>query len=150
MAKGVPDREAILRGLVYGGGTVESIARARRLRVAEVARIVDKEAARRLSGEELRRGLYVETMRLEALLRRHFAAAMQGDTISAALYVKTSERLSSMIGTNAPIGHAVHVINSSEPVEQVSSTRKLLEAIRRLRGEAEKPDGNEELPPKPN
>jgi hypothetical protein len=151
MAKGGPDREAILRDFVYGGQSVESIARSRRLTVAEVTRIVDEEAARRMSGEELRRGLYVEAVRLEALLRRHFAAAMEGDTISAALYVKTSERLSSMIGTNAPIGHAVHVIHSSaKPVEQGTSTQRMLEAIRRLRNEPEPEDEQEPLEDKLN
>jgi hypothetical protein len=145
MAK-VPDREAILRNLVFGGQSIERIARARRLTVAAVTRIVDEEAARALNAAALRRGLYVETVRLEALLKKHFAAAMEGDTVSAALYVKTSERLNSMLGTNAPIGHAVHVINSSETVEQPSNTVRLLQAIRRLKGEPDdEPPGEDKL-----
>jgi hypothetical protein len=140
------DRTSILRDLVYGE-TRESIARTRGLSTSD---ILDEEAARQLGAEELRRGLCLEKLRLEALLRTHFARAMEGDTVCAALYVKTSERLNSMLGTNAPIGHAVTLIHSAaEPVEQETSTRKMLRALRRLRGEPEEdePPGEDQGPP---
>ena len=88
MADDDRDRVSILRDLVYGE-SVESIARARGLMIAEVERILDEEAARQLGARELRRGMCLEKMRLEALLRKHFAAAIEGDTTCAVLYVKT-------------------------------------------------------------
>jgi hypothetical protein len=133
-----PER-AILHDYVLRGKTIESIARARRLDVAEVKRIIDTEAAAALSGEGLRRDLYVEHTRLQALLRKHFDAAMEGDTVAAALYVKTSERLASMTGTNAPHGHAVMVIHATapRPEDEVTNTQRMLEAVRALRQQAD-------------
>jgi hypothetical protein len=50
-----------------------------------------------------------------------------------------------MIGLNAPTGHYVSISSTLEPTnERQTSTVRMLEAIRRLRGEAE-PDDDDTL-----
>jgi len=149
MANKVRDPETIIFDRVYGK-SVEAIARARRLSVAAVEAILDREAEKALGARELRRLLFVEARRIEALKQLLWNKAMEGDNASAAIFAKLSERLATMVGLNAPVGHYVQISSTLEPaVEQGTSTQRMLEAIRRLRNE---PDDDQDDPPddKPN
>src|SRR5215471_1788768 len=129
------DGEAIILDRVHGK-SVEAIARERGLSVPAVERILDAEAERALGAHELRRMLFVEARRIEALKQLLWDKAMAGDNASAAVFAKLSERLASMIGLNAPSGHYVSISSTLEPaVERGTSTTRMLEAIKRLRGE---------------
>jgi hypothetical protein len=82
-------------------------------------------------GGQLRRELMLEVTRLNALAEKHYRKAMaaDGDVASGALYVKISERKSTMLGLNAPAAHAVQIIHREERTEclhQLASSRLLL------------------------
>ena len=131
------DEDAILREVVIGK-TVREVARARGLTVPEVNRVLDLAAARRFSGEGVRRALLRETERLEILTQQLWDQAVRDhDLHAAAVCIKASERLASLTGMNHPLGHIVTVSSTLEPVEQASSTQRMLEAIRLLRSEHE-------------
>jgi hypothetical protein len=139
------DGEAIILERV-NGKSVRDIARERGMTQAAIEAIIDRAAEEALSARALRRLLHVEACRLEAIKSVLFEKAMAGENAAAAIYIKASERLSSMIGINSPQGHYVTISSTIEPAEQPSNTVRMLEAIRRLKGEAEKPD-DEESPP---
>jgi hypothetical protein len=107
--------------------------------VAEVRKIIDQEAALAFSGEQLRREWLLEARRLRELGQKYFARAMTDDDINcAAIFIKASERLATLTGMNAPIGHAVQVIH---PPAAQTSTEQIRAAIDRIRGERlPKPD----------
>ena len=81
--------------------------------------------------------LYLEAQRLDLLKQRVWVLAMRdGNLPAASVYVKASERLASLVGMNAPLGHVVNVIGAApEPEQTQSSTHRLLETIRLLRAE---------------
>jgi hypothetical protein len=89
-------------------------------------------------GEQLRRELRLEVTRLNALAEKYYGKAMagDGDVNSGALYVKLSERKATLLGLNAPIGHAVQVIHSTAPIRQQTSTDLLRAAIDRIRNKS--------------
>ena len=132
------DGEAIILDRV-NGKSVREIAADRGLTVAAVTTILDQEAERALSASELRRMLHLEACRLEAIKQVLFEKAMAGENAAASIYCKLSERLSSMIGINAPQGHYVTISSAIESAEKPSNTFKMLEAIRRLRNEPDDP-----------
>jgi len=130
------DSAAILRQAIEGKSAQE-IATQRGLTLAEVNRALDVEAARMLGGEGTRRAIAAEAGRLDRLKQRLYETYMQtGDTNSASLYVKASERLASMLGWNHPAGHVVSVIgNLQEPQDNKTNTQRMLEAVRALKAE---------------
>jgi hypothetical protein len=110
-----PDHDAIIHEAVHGCA-LRDIARSHDLTVAEVRKIIDEEAALAFSGEQLRREWLLEARRLRELGQKYFSRAMTGDdTNSAAIFIKASERLATLTGMNAPIGHAVQVIHATAP-----------------------------------
>src|SRR5215472_17234611 len=141
---GDSDGEAIISDRV-NGKSVRDIARERSLSVAAVEAILDQEAERALGAPELRRMLYLEVCRLEAIKSVLFEKAMAGENAAAAIYVKLSERMASMIGINAPQGHYVQIGSTIEPVERPSNTVLMLQRIRELKAQSanEKPDDDE-------
>jgi hypothetical protein len=73
---------------------------------AAVEAILDQEAERALGARELRRLLHLEAYRIETIKQVLFEKAIAGENAAAAIYIKASERLSSMIGINSPQGHS--------------------------------------------
>ena len=132
MTSALPDAAQIVQAVAFGQ-PVRDVAAAHGLTEAEVRDTIGQEAARCFDGEQLRRELLLETQRLEALGRKYFVAGMRGDLNAAALYCKISERKATLIGLNAPIGHAVQLIHATAPPEQMSSTERLREAVDRIR-----------------
>jgi len=53
------------------------------------------------------------------------------DVASGVLMVKIAERRATLLGLNAPLGHAVHVVQHP-PVHQPTSTDKIEAALNRL------------------
>jgi len=114
--------------LVANGMPLRDAATAHDLTVAEARTMIDEEAARCFSGDELRRQWLLEAHRLRELGQKYFAKAM-GDGAEAAnsavIFIKASERLATLTGMNAPIGHAVQVIHREAPPQPKTSTEKL-------------------------
>jgi hypothetical protein len=71
---------------------VRAIVRAHGLSVTEVDAIIDRRAAEMFAGDKLRRKMFIEDARLEALGELHYQRGKDGDVASGALYVKISER----------------------------------------------------------
>jgi hypothetical protein len=74
-----------------------------------------------------------------------------GSLLSTEAFRRAAERRATLLGMNAPQGHAVQIIQH-EPAEAETSTDKIAAAIARIRGKSlpkpDEPDDPE--PPKPN
>ena len=145
-----PDDEsaAILREATVGK-PLREIAKARGMLQSEVARIIDLAAQNMFSGKGTRREVLLEAQRLGYMKQRLWERYMRdGDTPSPALYIKASERLSSMLGWNHPLGHVVQITGHLEqPHDDRTMTARTLEAVRRLRGEYEAEQQSKDEPP---
>src|SRR5215468_5954926 len=88
-------------------------------------------------GGQLRRELMLEVARLNGLAAKFFEKAMNGDgdVASGTLYVKISERKSTLLGLNAPQSQAVQVIHEEQRPRQLTSTERARQAIDQLRDE---------------
>ena len=63
---------------------------------------------------------------------------------SAIIFIKASERVATLTGMNASIGHAVQVIHQAAPVVQQTSTQEIAAVLDELTGSgprAEDPSG---------
>lgn len=142
-----PDHDAIIHEAVHGRA-LRDIARSHDLTVAEVRKIIDQEAALAFSGEQLRREWLLEARRLRELGQKYFGRAMTDDDINcAAIFIKASERLATLTGMNAPIGHAVQLIHATAPPAAQTSTEQIRAAIDRIRGkQLPKPDEPDDDP----
>lgn len=90
----------------------------------------------------------LEASRLDELKSHVWSIAMSDDPAAlhaAATYAKLAERLASLIGLNAPIGHVINVIGSAPEIQadNRTSTQRMLDAIRQLRGESDPSDDDE-------
>ena len=118
------------------GRSIRDIARSAGMTEAAVRAIIDRQAEDALSGPQLRRDLLFEVMRLRALGRKYYEKAMdRGELNAGLLYIKASERLATLLGMNAPQGHAVQIIQH-EPATAQTSTDKIRAAIDRIRGKS--------------
>jgi hypothetical protein len=111
----IVDVDAIV-SLVANGMPLRDVAKAHALTVTEVRKVLDEESERCLSGAELRRQLLLEARRLRELEQKYYGKAM-GDgeqaASSAIIFIKASERLATLMGMNAPIGHCVQLIHQA-------------------------------------
>ena len=96
--------------------------------------IVDRCAAAMFDGAKLRRKMFLEDVRLEALSRPHYERGLAGDVALAAVFVKISERRASMTGMNAPQSHAVQLIHQAAPAKQLTSTEEISAVLDNLLG----------------
>ena len=124
---------------------MREIAHDHRLTISDVLRIIDAAAAEAFSGEQLRREWLLESRRLRELGQKYFSRAMSNDDInSAAIFIKASERLATLVGLNAPVGHSVSIIHASAPPVQQTSTQQLRAVLDKLCGqstrESDQPD----------
>ena len=130
-----PDPEVIIRECIQGKSP-RDVARAHGIPVSEVNRLLDVAAARACSPEGLRRSMLLEVERLGHLKQALWVRALKdGDLHAAAIFIKASERLSTMLGLNHPHGHIVSLTTTVDAIEHTSSTQRMLEAIRVLRSE---------------
>jgi hypothetical protein len=119
------------------GLPLREIARSRSMTVADVTQTLDEAAARMFSGVELRRALLLEVTRLREIERRHFERC--DEVPSAAIYLKSSERLASLIGMNQPIGMSVQLIQAKQIEQQESSTENLRRIFAEVMAESAPP-----------
>lgn len=71
---------------------VREIARNHDISEAEVHAIVERCAADMFDGAKLRRKMFLEDVRLEALSRPHYEKGLAGDVASAVVFVKITAR----------------------------------------------------------
>jgi len=131
----MPDNDSdILRDWI-NGRSIDDIARERGLLESEVNRVIDLRAAQMFSGEATRRSIALESEKLDAIKAKLYATYMRdGCTVSAALYLKASERLSSLRGWNRPSAHFVEISGHLEPTPTQTSTQKLRSALDNVLG----------------
>jgi hypothetical protein len=138
------DHEAIVHEAVQGRA-VREIARSRKLMATEVEHILDIAAERAFNGEQLRRDLLIEVRQLRELKQKLWDRAVkENDLTAAAVYVKCSERLASMIGLNMPAAFSVNLIQAAPSQERPTSTARFAAVIERLAAEQQKPNGGDE------
>src|SRR5262252_5010204 len=122
------------------------------LTVPETLATLDRHPIELDRDQFLRRTLALELIELDALQQAFRAKALEDrDVGSGLLLLKVAERRATLLGMNAPQGHAVQIIQH-EPAEAETSTDKIAAAIARIRGKSlpkpDEPDDPE--PPKPN
>jgi hypothetical protein len=127
------------------GRSVRRVAREHGMTEGAVDEVLDQRADAMLSGKHLRRALMLQLARLDELVEVFHPKALGGDPICGALVVRIEERRSTLLGLNAPIGHAVSVVQH-EPVEAPTSTDRIRAAFDRIRRKrlprpADDPDG---------
>src|SRR5262245_50509955 len=118
------------------GMSVTDIARSHGLTEIQVQTVITQEAARCMEGEHMRREWMLEARRLRALGMKYYELGMQGDPTAAMVFLRASERLSTLSGLNHPIGYSVNLINSSPPVsDEGTSTDRIERVLARICGE---------------
>jgi len=120
---------------LIGGLSLAGVADRFGISKSAVQAILKQETDRVYDGAEMRAEWMLTARRLRRMeLAFDKKAVEQLDCAAAIVAIKASERRATLTGANAPIGHAVAVMTQSAE-EPTSSTEKMLEAIRRLRGE---------------
>ena len=131
---------------------VAQIARDHGCTVNQVNAALDRHPIELDRDQFLRRTLALELIELDQLQQAFRAKALEDrDVGSGLLLLKVAERRATLLGMNAPQGHAVQIIQH-EPAEAETSTDKIAAAIARIRGKSlRKPDEPDDPePPKPN
>jgi hypothetical protein len=135
------DDDGILTARVRGR-SVRRIAREHGMTEGAVDEVLDQRADAMLSGKHQRRALMLQLARLDELIEVFHPKALAGDPICGALVVKIEERRATLLGMNAPIGHAVSVVQH-EPTAAPTSTDLIEAAFARIRRKRlPQPDGN--------
>jgi hypothetical protein len=121
---------------------VHAIARAHSCSIDDVHAALDRHPMELDREAYLKRTLALELMRLDQLEMAFEGKAIRdGDVAAGALLVKVAERRATLLGLNAPIGHAVQVIQHDLP-NKPTSTERIRAAIDRIRGKTQQ----DELP----
>lgn len=111
---------------------VHAIAKARGCSVDDVHAALDHHPIELNRDAILKRALALELMRLDQLEMAFERKALEGgDVQSGVLMVKISERRATLLGLNAPLGHAVRIIQH-EPAEALTSTQQIRKALDNL------------------
>jgi hypothetical protein len=145
-------KDAIINEAVGGQG-VRQIARRHQCSLAEVRATLDEFAPEQLKPSNRAAMLALEISRLEtleAVFLRHAIENM--DAQAGTLVVKISQRKAAACGLDQPVMVRLDVQTVTEH-EEGTSTERMLQAVRRLRAEADptaKPDADEEPTAKPN
>ena len=125
----VVDEDQILE-LRLGGASTKTIARRFRIPVEAVNDVLDA-AFEQLSDRGRLRATHLELARLDELLGKFRAKALEGDPVAANLLVRLSERRSALLGLDHRQVDPVMLSLSVMP--RASSTDRIREAIDRLR-----------------
>src|SRR5262245_53607415 len=113
---------------------VRRIARDHGCSVAEVNVALDHHPIELDRDTFLKRTLAMELVELDELQAAFREKALVDQDVAAGvLMIKIAERRATLLGINAPLGHAVQVIQH-EPENKPSSTSRILEALARVRG----------------
>jgi hypothetical protein len=119
---------------------VHTIARAHSCSIDDVHAALDRHPMELDRDAYLKRTLALELMRLDQLeMAFESKAIREGDVAAGALLVKIAERRATLLGLNAPIGHAVQVIQHDLP-NKPTSTERIRAAIDRIRGKTQQDD----------
>jgi hypothetical protein len=142
------DEDSILREAIFGD-PVKQIARRHKCSVAAVNVILDQHAAEMLTPAARARTLALEMRRLDQLEQAfHRLAIANQDAQAGTLVTKISQRRSALLGLDQPAMLRLDLSTVPEADDGKTNTMRMLEAIRQLKGEAAKPDDDEdqELP----
>jgi len=138
----MPDRESILDAIAFGL-TIDEAADRFGIGKADVREILKTETDRVYNGAEQRSDWMLTARRLQRIELKFARKAVNDmDPVAAVVSIKASERRATLCGANAPIGHTVAIMHQQAAENQGSSTLQMLEAIKRLRNEAE-PDSED-------
>jgi DNA-binding transcriptional MerR regulator len=119
---------------------VRRIARDHGCSVAEVNAALDHHPIELNRDTFLKRTLAMELVELDELQQAFRDKALEDrDVAAGVLLIKVAERRATLLGLNAPIGHAVQVIQH-EPENKPTSTERLRAAIDRIRGKRHQDD----------
>lgn len=103
---------------------VVAIAKAHKCSVDDVHAALDRHPIEVDRDTYLKRQLALELVRLDELERAFEAKALRDSDVPAGvLMVKIAERRATLLGLNAPLGHAVSIIQH-EPPEALNSTEQ--------------------------
>jgi hypothetical protein len=110
-----------------------AIARTHGCSIGDVHAALDQHPIELDRDAYLKRTLALELMRLDQLDMAFEGKAIgEHDVAAGVLLVKVAERRATLLGLNAPIGHAVAVVQH-EPENKPTSTGQLRAAIDRIR-----------------
>jgi len=108
--------------------------------VDEVHALLDRHPIEVDRDKYLKRALAMQLLQLDELeVAFRDKAIVDRDVASGILLVKVADRRATLLGLNAPLGHAVHVIQH-EPESKPTSTEHLRAAIDRIRGKTHQDD----------
>src|SRR5262249_59667609 len=108
--------------------------------VDEVHALLDRHPIEVDRDKYLKRALAMQLLQLDELeVAFRDKAIVDRDVASGVLLVKVAERRASLLGLNAPLGHAVAVVQHEPPIQQ-SSFDKIEALVNRIRGKATQPD----------
>jgi hypothetical protein len=108
--------------------------------IDEVHAVLDRHPIELDRDRYLKRQLAMQLLQLDELeVAFRDKAIVERDVASGVLLVKVAERRASLLGLNAPLGHAVQVIQH-EPENKPTSTDRLRAAIDRIRGKRHQDD----------
>jgi hypothetical protein len=111
---------------------VVALAKAHGCSVGEMNAALDRHPLELNRDAYLRRCLALELMQLDRIeLAFGHKALVDRDVASGVLLVKVAERRATLLGLNAPIGHAVRVV-SHPPQNQPTSTDRIEAALNAL------------------
>src|SRR5215831_11692123 len=116
--------------------------------VEEVHAVLDQHPIEVDRDKYLKRALAMQLLQLDELeVAFRDKAIVDRDVVAGALLVKVAERRATLLGLNAPLGHAVQVIQH-EPENKPNSTDRIRAAIDRIRAEQGKPtvEWDDDLP----
>jgi hypothetical protein len=99
--------------------------------VDDVHAVLDRHPIEVDRDQYLKRALALQLVQLDELEVVFREKARAGDTASGMLLVKIAERRSCLLGLNAPIGHAVAVVQHA-PENRPTSTDRIEAAIKAL------------------
>ena len=100
--------------------------------IAEVQQVLDEHPVERDRDQYLSRALAQQLLLLDRLEVTFGKMAFEDrDTAAGALLVKVAERKATLLGLNAPIGHAVRVVQHV-PEHRVTSTDRIEKALAAL------------------
>jgi len=108
--------------------------------VDEVHAVLDQHPIEVDRDKYLKRALAMQLLQLDELeVAFRDKAIVDRDVAAGVLLVKVAERRATLLGMNAPLGHAVQVIQH-EPENKPTSTERLRAAIDRVRGKRPQDD----------
>jgi hypothetical protein len=108
--------------------------------IDEVHAVLDRHPIEVDRDKYLKRALAMQLLQLDELeVAFRDKAIVDRDVASGVLLVKVAERRATLLGLNAPLGHAVQVIQH-EPENKPTSTERLRAAIDRIRGKTHQDD----------